>query len=145
MALFSVSADYKDLKPWAKLGVSGLVILMPIMFLAIFILKRPYFDAVPIYINIIWAYALTIPVFAITSFWSWMFVDTTKVPHEFSLYYGIGLAFIYMLSCTFLGWKNKWDFYFFYKIVLACSVSFFVIGYIFDIIKGVIKGVREIK
>lgn len=134
-----LGVDYKDFKPWTKLAISGLAILMPIVFLDIYVLKREYFESTPIYIIIIWSYLLTIPVFLITTFWSWLFIDTTKLPHEWSMHYGIGLSFIYMSICTYLGMKYHWNFYYFYKILLAMSFVTYI-----SAVKKIIKKVIEI-
>ena len=82
------SADYKDLKLWAQLTIGGLFVLVPIMLFDIFLFKRPFFNDSPIYINLILAYILTVPIFAINTFRSWTFIDTSKIPHEYAMYYG---------------------------------------------------------
>ncbi len=140
-----LNADYKDLKLWAKIATGGFAVLVPIMFLDLFLLRKDFFVSSPIYINIIIAYALIIPLFFITTFWSFLFIKSPPVPHEYSMYYGVFLTMIFLLGTTYFGTENKWTFRYFYKINIYFSLGVYFIEYGLKFLWQLIKELKKIQ
>lgn len=137
------NVEYKELKLWAKMAVGSMIVIIPIMFLDIFLFKKEFFNNSPLYINIIMAYGLVLPLFVLNTFWSWFRINTNVVKHEYSMYYGSALTLLFLLACTFLGWYNKWTFMLFLKVMFTLSFCLFILSFIISLPKEFMKQWRN--